>query len=335
MSIQQNPAVRAETSGPLPPGSPSGIIAAMPHFRPLGALILCWLAAMLAACSASAFAHVSPTADNASTPAPLPPPYGRTTVRPNPSPTYARPDPSPTLAPALTAAPACLETAGKVVTDSFASARLQTAPALRLYLPPCYAHNTAQAYPVLYLLHGQDRTEAMWDDLGVDETADALIASGDISPILIVMPRDTEKDVFGDAVVQELIPYIDSHYRTLPDRSHRALGGISRGAGWAVNIGLQHPHLFSALGLHSLAIFYTDDASVYRWISQLPADRRPRIFIDVGIADPLRPSAEWLDAALTDRSVPHDFHLYPGFHDERYWTQHIAEYLRWYTAEWK
>jgi enterochelin esterase-like enzyme len=175
----------------------------------------------------------------------------------------------------------------------------------------------------------------MWDDLGVDETADALTASGDIPPILIVMPRDTEKDVFSDAVVQELIPYIDSHYRTLPDRTHRALGGISRGAGRAVNIGLQHPDLFSALGLHSLAISYTDDASVSRWLNHLPADQRPRIFIDIGIADPLRPSAEWLDAALTDRSVPHDFHLYPGFHDERYWTQHIAEYLRWYTAEWK
>ena len=58
----------------------------------------------------------------------------------------------------------------------------------RIYLPPCYDEMEDARYPVLYLIHGQNFNDDQWDRLGVDESADALIAAEEMSPLLIVMP---------------------------------------------------------------------------------------------------------------------------------------------------
>ncbi len=133
----------------------------------------------------------------------------------------------------------------------------------RVYLPPCYDQFADQRYPVLYLIHGMNYNDDQWDRLGADDIADELIRKKEIHPFLIVMPRDRswsqpEQDGFGQAVINTLIPYIDTVYRTLPDRPHRALGGLSRGASWTLHFGLTHWELFSALGMHSLPVFWAD-----------------------------------------------------------------------------
>ena len=211
----------------------------------------------------------------------------------------------------------------------------------RVYLPPCYNQEPARRYPVLYMIHGQSYTDDQWDRLGADEIVDRLSASGEISPFIIVMPRDRawsqpSEDHFGDVLVEELIPYIDTHFRTRTERQYRAIGGLSRGAAWAVHLGLAHWELFGAIGAHSLPVFWSDTGRLQRWLKQIPTDSYPRLFLDIGEKD--RPqilaSARWFEKKLSDYDIPHEWYLYPGYHDEAYWTSHLEQYLRWYARLW-
>ena len=118
--------------------------------------------------------------------------------------------------------------------SEFSTVLLPEPMVYRIYLPPCYDEQPELAYPVLYLIHGQTYTDTQWDRLGVPEIADRLIAAGEVAPFIVVMPRDRvwrepAEDHFGMAVEQSLIPWVDEHYRTIPDRAHRAVGGLSRG----------------------------------------------------------------------------------------------------------
>jgi enterochelin esterase-like enzyme len=212
----------------------------------------------------------------------------------------------------------------------------------RVYLPPCYDQNASARYPVLYLIHGQSYTDDQWDRLGADETADHLTANGEIPPLIMVMPRDRrwsqpDEDLFGEAVATELIPYIDNTYRTQAERAYRAVGGLSRGGGWALHFGLAYWQLFSAFGGHSLATFWSDAPLIRTYLSEIPPEALPRIYLDAGDRDrpPILETSQWLEELLTQLNIPHEWRLYPGYHDEAYWSSHVDEYLRWYTLPWK
>ena len=211
----------------------------------------------------------------------------------------------------------------------------------RVYLPPCYDQQLPERYPVLYLIHGQSYNDEQWDRLGADETADKLVASGEIPPFIIVMPRDRnwgqpDEDPFGQVLIDELIPLIDEQYRTMPDRRQRAVGGLSRGAGWALHLGLSEWELFGAFGAHSLATFWSDAPYIRTWLSEIPAEALPRIYLDVGDRDrpPILAAAMRFEELLTQLNIPHEWYLFPGYHDEDYWAAHVEKYLRWYSQPW-
>lgn len=208
-----------------------------------------------------------------------------------------------------------------------------------IYLPPCYEEMLEQRYPVLYLLHGQTYTDDQWVRLGAVKMMDRLILNKEIPPFIIVFPDDRYWNVqagsgFGGRLVEHLIPYIDRNYRTINDREQRAIGGMSRGAGWAFRLGLQRWDLFGTLGLHSLAVF-SSDRSVYReWLAVIPSASWPNIFMDGGEGDPEMGFNSVIENSLTDLGIPHEWHLYPGAHNEAYWGAHVEEYLRWYGDVW-
>ncbi len=211
----------------------------------------------------------------------------------------------------------------------------------RVYLPPCYDERPKQRYPVLYLVHGQNYNDDQWDRLGADETADRLIAAGEIPPFIIVMPRDRNWDQptvdrFGDVVVDSLVPLIDQTYRTLPDRQYRAVGGLSRGAGWAVHLGLSRWDLFGAVGGHSLPVFWSDTSKVRGWLEKIPPGMMPRIYLDIGDKDrpQIMASVKWFENLLNDYDIPHEWYQFLGYHEEAYWEKHLPQYLRWYSAYW-
>ena len=141
-----------------------------------------------------------------------------------------------------------------------------------VYMPPDYDTNREQRYPVLYLQHGSGEDERGWPIQGrVSQIMDNLIAEGKTRPMLIVMgngyarrpdepvgivrsgpgARLDPKQIFGaldDVIVKDLIPMIDATYRTLPDREHRAMAGLSMGGMQTFLIGLNHMDLFASLG---------------------------------------------------------------------------------------
>ncbi len=251
------------------------------------------------------------------------------------------PSPFPSATPTITPL-ACLQEAGRKEQGSLSSQLLRLPLEYSVYLPPCYDQQADSRYPVLYLIHGQNYNNDQWDRLGADEAADTLIASGDVSPFIIVLPRDRSwaqpsEDNFGQVLTDQLVPYIDAHYRTRAERAYRAVGGLSRGAGWAVHLGLSRWELFGAIGAHSLPVFWSDTSHIRQWLKAIPIDEMPRIYLDIGEKD--RPSilasAVWFENLLTEQSIPHEWHLFPGYHEEAYWQAHVEAYLRWYAAGWK
>jgi enterochelin esterase-like enzyme len=231
---------------------------------------------------------------------------------------------------------------GRIEVNEFITELLPDPLVYRIYLPPCYDEYPKQFFPVLYLIHGQTYSDNQWDRLGVPEEADRLIAKGEASPFIVVMPKDRvwrepAEDNFGLAVVQSLIPWVDEHYRTIPDQPHRAIGGLSRGGAWAIHLGLSHPELFSALGVHSGFVFHSDLQSLHQWLNDLPIEESVRIYMDVASED--RPeigeSAAFLEGLLTQYDIPHEWHMFTGEHEEEYWQAHVEDYLRWYTQDWK
>jgi enterochelin esterase-like enzyme len=262
--------------------------------------------------------------------------------------TITLPPPTPTITATLTPSPvpptatstplACLLEAGEirqeVVPDS------KPPQEFLIYLPPCYAQQTTQQYPVLYLLHGQTYTQDQWVRLGVPSLVDQLIHSGESLPFIVVFPDDHYWNApagasFGNRLVNNIIPQVDASYRTLTDRKYRALGGLSRGGGWTVKLGFEHPELFGALGLHSPAIFKDNAPFIESYIQNIPESARPRLWFDIGDADRELGSAQLLEQILTRNDYLHEFHLFSGDHTENYWSTHAGAYLRWYALGWQ
>ena len=235
----------------------------------------------------------------------------------------------------------CRKNPGQMELHSLQTDKLPLPLEFRVWLPPCYDELAADRFPVLYLIHGQSFTDDQWDRLGADEMAASMIASGEAPPFIIVMPRDRSwaqptEDRFGEVVIEELIPWIDTQYRSLPDREYRSVGGLSRGGGWAVHFALSHPDLFSSLGAHSVAIFWADTPKIKKWLGEIPEELPLRIYLDIGDHDrmEIRRSAMWFENLLTGRGISHEWHLFSGFHDEEYWGNHVDEYLRWFVEGW-
>lgn len=208
-----------------------------------------------------------------------------------------------------------------------------------IYLPPCYDEKSEQRYPVLYLLHGQTYTADQWLRLGAANALDNLILSGETQPFIIVFPDDRYWNLppgagFGQRLVEDMIPHIDSNYRTLPERDHRAIGGMSRGAGWALRLGLTRWDLFSVIGLHSLAVLQGDASQIAGWIAEIPAASHPAIFMDIGEDDQELSMARSIESRFNANGLSHEWRLYNGAHTEEYWRAHVEEYLEWYAAQW-
>lgn len=250
---------------------------------------------------------------------------------------------SPTAAthhPSLTATTAiCEDVTGRIVSDQLESAQAGEELPFLVYLPPCYGQNPAKQYPVIYLLHGLYADETLFSDLGLLSTADHLENSGESGMFLVVMPRIPDisnypDDTNASFMVEELLPYVDAHYQTRTERSSRAIGGVSRGATWALRIGLSEWQYFGKIGLHSLAMDYSEVKSWVNVMAELEQEDRPELFMDVGNLDEDQDSAQSLDFELNNAGLPHSYHLFIGAHNEDYWRNHLSTYLEWYAQDW-
>lgn len=144
-----------------------------------------------------------------------------------------------------------------------------------VYTPAEYYNNPKKRYPVLYLQHGWGEDETAWSNQGhANLIMDNLIAEGKCEPFIIVMTYGMTNDAkfgtigsfnykdFETVLVDELIPYVDKNFRTIPDKKHRAMAGLSMGGMETKNITLARPEVFDYYGLLSGGIYTPEDLKV-------------------------------------------------------------------------
>jgi enterochelin esterase-like enzyme len=149
---------------------------------------------------------------------------------------------------------------GTIVSVRYASASLHGAiRTAYIYLPPSYATSATQRYPTLYLLHGSPGGPYDWLKAAhAGAITDALIAAGKMRETILIFPdgngpliRYSEwansydgRQMIENAIADDLVTYVDSHYRTIASPAFRAIGGLSEGGYGAANIALHHPQVF-------------------------------------------------------------------------------------------
>jgi glycosidase/predicted alpha/beta superfamily hydrolase len=167
--------------------------------------------------------------------------------------------------------PASATASVSIVSDSFAIPQLGGTRRLWIYLPPGYATSTRR-YPVLYMHDGQnvfDARTSFASEWGVDETLDSLHALGQGDAIVVAVDHGGQKrfdeydpwinsrygggkgGLYVDFLVQTLKPYVDRHYRTLPDRLHTGVAGSSLGGLISLYAELKYPDVFGRAAVFS------------------------------------------------------------------------------------
>jgi enterochelin esterase-like enzyme len=145
-----------------------------------------------------------------------------------------------------------------------------------VYTPPDYDKNGTIRYPVLYLQHGMGEDETGWSVQGkANLIVDNLIAGGKAVPMIIVMDKGYASkpgqspsrnpggiSTFEEVLINEIIPVIDATYRTLPDRGHRAMAGLSMGANQTIRITMNNLDKFAYIGGFSGTSNYPDTAEI-------------------------------------------------------------------------
>lgn len=280
----------------------------------------------------------------ASTGATAAPPASASVMQATPSPP-ARPATAPLVGSAL-------------LERSFYSDALGRAMPYFIYLPAGYAESGTR-YPVIYMLHGYGGSNTEWVGYGFPETADTMIAAGEIPPVIIVLPQGDQSywvnhaddgERWGDYTAEDVVRQIDTNYRTIPDAQHRAIGGLSMGGQAALQLALNYPGVFGVVGMHSPTLrdyqsaqdlfgFWGDEAyfdahDPSHLVQDYPDRARDlKIEIDVGAQDAdWRGRTEAFASLLAQLSIPYQWNLWPGEHDGTYWGAHSRDYLRFYAA---
>jgi predicted alpha/beta superfamily hydrolase len=181
-----------------------------------------------------------------------------------------------------------------------------TRPVL-VYLPPGYAVDAGRRYPVLYFHDGQNlfdrRTAFGGNEWALDETAEALVSSGAIEPIIIVAVGNTpdrldeltpvydasvgaggDADAYARFLIEELKPAIDARYRTQTGAAKTGVGGSSLGGLVSMYLGLTRSTTFGRLGVVSPSVWWGNRDILAR-VDALPAKLPLRVWVDIGTAE--------------------------------------------------
>ena len=218
-----------------------------------------------------------------------------------------------------------------------------------VYTPPGYDTNINDRYPVFYLQHGGGEDETGWPTQGrVDLILDNLIAEGKAKPMLIVMDRGYAVDpsappsvgepgarrmlqpnnALTAVFIKEIIPTIDREFRTIPDREHRAMAGLSMGGFQTFQITLTNLDKFAYIGGFSGAAFMqpgSDVTTMYNgaWADAAAFNAKVKlVYISIGTAEPERmyQGVNNFHKELEKAGIKHVYYESPG-------TSH--EWLTW------
>lgn len=227
---------------------------------------------------------------------------------------------------------------------------------MTVYTPAGYEDSTDR-YPVLYLLHGMGGDEEAWSTLGrATQILDNLISQGKAKPMIVVMPNGNavqeaapgeSRDGFTaptmrlaktmegsfETAFPDIVSYIDSHYRTVADKQHRAIAGLSMGGFHSLHISRLNPDMFDYVGLFSAAIFpdqgglngiYAD----FEETLKVQFSKKPALYwIAIGKSDFLYNANVEFRHLLDSDGIKYVYHESDGGHIWRNWRDYLSEYV--------
>lgn len=233
---------------------------------------------------------------------------------------------------------------GAIATVYYDSSAIPGGRRMRVYTPPGYDTSAAKL-PVLYLLHGGGDSDDSWATVGrAGAILDNLIAAGKATPMIVVMPAghtSTEfrltpgvrmgHDAFNDDFVKVIVPYIDTHYRTVADREHRAIAGLSMGGLQTLNIALSDAADFAYVGVFSSGWFPNSikeegetDVAQYR-----ASGKQFRLFwVDAGKYDIALQNSHATVAVLRKAGINVEEHESAGFHAWNNWRDYLNQFAQ-------
>jgi S-formylglutathione hydrolase FrmB len=235
--------------------------------------------------------------------------------------------------------------------QSYESAAMKTTVGYNIYLPPGYSvSGNTNRYPVIYWLHGRGCSES--NDQFPASTVDAAIRSNAIPPLIFVYASGGGMSFYSDScdgqwlaettLIKELIPHIDTTYRTIANGTGRAIQGMSMGGFGALKLALKYPELFSSVvafagGYRSAENIQADEISrqilkrvfggdTQQFMANHPATiakanataARNRLAIKmlVGLDDYLLENNRSMHETLTELNLAHEYWEIPGIkHD--------------------
>ena len=243
-----------------------------------------------------------------------------------------------------------------------------------VYLPAGYDTDTARRYPVLYLLHGMLDDNRCWAVRAkLKNVADELISQGKAAPMVIVTPLaggEANKDWNGyfnmkgwnyeDFFFQEFMPLIESRYRILTDRDHRAVAGLSMGGGAATSYAQRYSNLFSSCyamsalmdkaklpgqqaGPQSKVGLFTTSVAKHctsKFVQRADEATREQLrtvrwYVDCGDRDFLLSTNKAFVAAMQQADIPLQVQYRPGQHSWKYWHTGLYICLPFVSEGWE
>ena len=226
---------------------------------------------------------------------------------------------------------------------------------LRLYLPPSYERAPARRYPVIYMHDAQnlfdEATSSFGSEWGVDETLDAFARTRGFEAIVVGIDHGGDERLhelapwpnpkYGPAqgraylafVVDVVKPYVDAHYRTLPDRANTTMVGSSLGALVTHDALLRYPQVFGKAAIFSPSYWFSDEVYAQTQAHPWPADTRVYFYIGGREGDESVPDVERMMPLVTPAGAAArevTLHIEPdAHHDERAWRAEFPRAVAW------
>jgi enterochelin esterase family protein len=223
-----------------------------------------------------------------------------------------------------------------------------------IYTPPGY-DNSKSEYPVFYLLHGGGGDEDAWTTLGrTCQIMDNLISQGKAKPMIVVMPNgnpgqaaaftdtpvtpavagtyDMGRGLFEESMVKDIIPYIESHYRVIADRDHRALAGLSMGGMQTLTLTGNYPMMFGYIGVMSMGLVdaatmgLKPDPDQDKKFETLKNSGYKLYWVGVGKDDFLYKSVQSLRSSLDKHGLKYIYRESTGGHSWANWRIYLSEF---------
>lgn len=238
---------------------------------------------------------------------------------------------------------------GQLIQHFYKSAIVGDQRDIRVYTPPGYNPARKEPYPVLYLFHGITDETSAWTTAGRENVImDNLIAQGKAKPMIIVNTLGygapemfdpgagaytkealkKNEELFVSSFLKEVIPMVEKLFNTGKDKKYRAVAGLSMGGGQSLDIGLNHPELFTYVGGFSSAVILLDPDynKAFPALDESVNKKLKLVWIAIGKDDFLIESNRKYKAWLESKNIKFQYKETEGVHSYNVWRRYLTDF---------